>query len=126
KVAHERTERFRRALVDKSDGHTYFYETVDDGEEKLVKSVPMALGKPGHDTQVGDYTVYAQLTIQDMGSCDAEGEYVLGGRFDYCTADVPWVTSFNGDQGFHGTYWHVNFGAGAYMSHGCVNLTIPA
>ncbi|HJA03525.1 MAG TPA: L,D-transpeptidase, partial [Candidatus Microbacterium stercoravium] len=43
-------------------------------------------------------------------------------RFDYCTANVPYVTYFNGDQGFHGTYWHNNFGPGAYMSHGCVNL----
>lgn len=126
KVTHERTERFRRAVVDKSDGHSYFYETVNDGEEKLMKSFPMALGKPGHETVNGTYPVYGQLTIQDMGSCDAEGEYVPGGRFDYCTADVPFVTYFNGDQGFHGTYWHSNFGPGAYMSHGCVNLTESA
>ncbi|MGO1255604.1 L,D-transpeptidase family protein [Microbacterium gubbeenense] len=122
KVAHDSTERFHRAVVSKSDGHTYFYESVNGGDEKLVNSMPMALGKPGHDTQVGEYSVYGQLTIQNMGSCDAEGNYVPGGKFDYCTANVPWVTYFNGDQGFHGTYWHNNFGAGAYMSHGCVNL----
>lgn len=123
KVAHERTERFRRAVVDKSDGVSYFYETVNDGEEKLMNSFPMAIGRSGYDTQNGTYNVYGQLTIQDMGSCDSEGNYVPGGRFDYCTADVPFVTYFNGDQGFHGTYWHDNFGPGARMSHGCVNLT---
>lgn len=122
KVAHDSTERYRRAVVSKSDGNSYFYESVNGGDEKLVNSMPMALGTPGHDTQVGEYSVYGQLTIQNMGSCDAEGNYVPGGKFDYCTADVPWVTYFNGDQGFHGTYWHNNFGPGAYMSHGCVNL----
>ena len=40
----------------------------------------------------------------------------------YCTKDVPWVMYFNGDQGFHGTYWHNNFGN--RMSHGCVNLPL--
>jgi lipoprotein-anchoring transpeptidase ErfK/SrfK len=123
KVAHKTTERFRRAVVSKSEGYTYFYETVNDGQEKLMKTTPMALGTAGHDTQVGDFTVYAQLTTQNMGDCDADGNLVPGGRFGYCTANVPWISYFNGDQGFHGTYWHNNFGPGAYMSHGCVNLT---
>lgn len=123
KVAHKTTERFRRAVVSKSEGYSYFYETVNDGKEKLMKTMPMALGTPGHDTQVGDFTVYAQLTTQNMGDCDADGNLVPGGRFGYCTANVPWISYFNGDQGFHGTYWHNNFGPGAYMSHGCVNLS---
>jgi len=125
KVAHKTTERFRRAVVSKSEGYSYFYETVNDGKEKMIKSMPMALGTPGHDTQVGDFTVYAQLTTQNMGDCDAEGNQIPGGRFGYCTANVKWISYFNGDQGFHGTYWHNNFGPGAYMSHGCVNLTEP-
>lgn len=123
KVAHKTTQRFRRAVVSKSEGYTYFYETVNGGDEKLMKSTPMALGTPGHDTQVGDFTVYGQLTQQHMGDCDAQGNQIPNGRFGYCTANVKWVTYFNGDQGFHGTYWHSNFGPGAYMSHGCVNLT---
>jgi len=123
KVAHKTTERYRRAVVAKSEGYTYFYETVNGGDEKLVKTTAMALGKEGHDTQVGDYTVYAQLTTQNMGDCDADGNLVPGGKFGYCTANVPWISYFNGDQGFHGTYWHNNFGPGAYMSHGCVNLS---
>src|SRR5690606_30756070 len=58
KVAHKTTQRFRRAVVSKSEGYTYFYETVNGGDEKLMKSTPMALGTPGHDTQVGDFAVY--------------------------------------------------------------------
>ena len=120
-IPFETTLLHRWIEVDKSAGTTILYEN-----DKVVDTYAIALGKPGHDTQEGRFTVYGQLTIQDMGSCDAEGNYVPGGSFDYCTADVPWVTYFNGDQGFHGTYWHSNFGAGAYMSHGCVNMTIAA
>ena len=38
------------------------------------------------------------------------------------TPNVPWVTYFNGDEGFHGTYWHNAFGSP--RSHGCVNMPI--
>ena len=110
----------RTAMVDKSDHFAYFYE---NGVE--VKRVPVAIGKAGHDTKVGTFKVQAQLTTQNMGSCDSAGNYRAGGSFDYCTSDVPWISYFNGDQGFHGTYWHSNFGnPTANMSHGCVNLSV--
>ena len=125
-VKYETTTIFRRAEVDKSAGTAYFYEGPVAGQEALVASYPIALGKPGHDTQTGHFTVYGQLTSQNMGSCDANGKYLPSTKFDYCTANVPYISYFNGDQGFHGTYWHNNFGAGAYMSHGCVNMTEAA
>jgi lipoprotein-anchoring transpeptidase ErfK/SrfK len=123
---------FRRVEVDKSAGMTYMYEGPEAGQEKLVASYPIALGTGGFrdgvdtETHTGHFTVYAQLTSQDMGSCNPDGTVKAGGKFAYCTNDVPWVTYFNGDQGFHGTYWHSNFGAGARMSHGCVNMTQAA
>lgn len=125
KVAHETTELYRRAVVSLSDGRSYFYETVNGGEEKLVRSMAHAVGRPGYDTRTGDFTVQWQTPMQNMGSCDANGNYVEGlNNAKYCTADVPWVSYFNGNQGFHGTYWHNNYGPGARMSHGCVNLTV--
>ncbi|GAB3285327.1 L,D-transpeptidase family protein [Microbacterium sp. MEC084] len=126
-VKFQTQELFRRVEVDKSAGMTYMYEN-----EKLVASYAVAIGRGGvHDgiqteTQTGHFTVYGQLTSQDMGSCNPDGTVKEGGKFGYCTADVPHVTYFNGDQGFHGTYWHNNFGAGARMSHGCVNMTRAA
>ncbi|MER7796376.1 L,D-transpeptidase family protein [Microbacterium sp. NPDC096154] len=126
-VKHETQLLFRRVEVDKSAGMTYMYEGPAAGQEKLVASYPIALGTGGrYETQTGHFTVYGQLTHQHMGSCDAQGNFVPGGKFDYCTANVKWVSYFNGDQGFHGTYWHGNFGAGARMSHGCVNMTEAA
>lgn len=118
-IPQEATTLFRRAEVDKAAGETRFYEN-----EKLVKTVPVAIGAPGTETDSGEFKVYTQLASQNMGSCDASGNLIPGGRFDYCTSDVPWISYYNGDEGFHGTYWHNNFGPGAEMSHGCVNLSV--
>lgn len=110
----------RSAIVDISDHYAYFYE---NGEE--VARFPVAVGKPGYETNRGTFKVYAQLTAQNMGSCDAAGNYLPDSSFGYCTANVPWISYFNGDEGFHGTYWHSNFGnPSANMSHGCVNMTV--
>lgn len=110
----------RTATVDASDHYAYFYE---NGVE--VARFPVAVGREGSETDRGVFKVYTQLTSQDMGSCDSSGDYEPGGGADYCTANVPWVTYFNGDEGFHGTYWHNNFGNdSSNMSHGCVNMRI--
>jgi len=34
--------------------------------------------------------------------------------------NVEWVMYFNGDEAFHGVYWHNNFGTP--QSHGCVGM----
>jgi hypothetical protein len=40
---------------------------------------------------------------------------------DYYIEGVPYFMSYAGNFGFHGAYWHDNFGAAA--SHGCINLS---
>lgn len=110
----------RTAVVDASDHYAYFYE---NGVE--VARFPIAVGKPGTETDRGTFKVYTQLTTQHMGSCDSAGNFVRGTSVDYCTANVPWISYFNGDEGFHGAYWHNNFGnPSSNMSHGCVNMTV--
>lgn len=110
----------RTAIVDASDHVAYFYE---NGVE--VARFGIAVGKPGFETDRGTFKVYAQLPSQHMGSCDSAGNFVRGTSVDYCTANVPWISYFNGDEGFHGTYWHSNFGnPGSNMSHGCVNMAV--
>jgi lipoprotein-anchoring transpeptidase ErfK/SrfK len=39
---------------------------------------------------------------------------------DYYIEGVPYFMSYASDFGFHGAYWHDNFGTAA--SHGCINL----
>lgn len=103
---------FRSIEVNKTTGQTTLYE---NGE--VVDVYPVAIGQSATPTPEGHFTVFWQLPMQDMGCVPG---------YDYCTPDVPWITYFDGDNGFHGTYWHDNFGPGAMMSHGCVNMTIAA
>jgi hypothetical protein len=98
----------RRIEVNVSTQRTILYEN-----DQVVRSWSVSTGLPGHDTNLGNFKVYAHVRIQDMGS-EAAG---------YLTKDVPWVSYFNGDEAFHGAYWHNNFGN--RMSHGCVNMRIP-
>lgn len=104
--------RYRNAVVDRSGRMAYFYE---NGTE--VYRFPVAVGKPGWETDVGSFRVHTQLVSQDMGCGSA--------LYDYCVEDVPWITYFNNDEGFHGTYWHNDFGnpASSARSHGCVNMS---
>lgn len=81
--------------------------------DKVVRSFPISSGLSVTPTFQGHFKVFAFVPIQDMG-CFPGAEY--------CTADIPWVAYFNGDQAFHGAYWHNNFGNP--MSHGCVNMPI--
>ncbi|MBO3663831.1 L,D-transpeptidase family protein [Microbacterium stercoris] len=112
-IPHEAQTLLRTIEVDKSAGRVMMYENGG-----LVASYPVAIGTGGaHETRTGHFRVYVQRSMQNMGDCG--GNYGYG----YCTRNVKWVSFFNGDQGFHGTYWHSNFGAGARMSHGCVNMT---
>jgi hypothetical protein len=68
------------------------------------------------DTPLGNFNIARKTPSRHMGdgilTSDLEA-YELPG--------VPWVSFFHSDGiGFHGTYWHDNFGS--RMSHGCVNM----
>lgn len=98
----------RNIVVSLSKQTTYLYENG-----KLVHQYLISSGVPGHDTQPGSYRVMAKVAMQDMGCTTG---------YTYCTKNVPWVSYFYPNVGFHGTYWHHNFGH--VMSHGCVNMPI--
>ena len=106
----ETTAVARSLIVDISDQRTYLIENGN-----TVRSWLVSTGLPGTDTDLGHFRVRAHVRIQDMRGSNADGS-------KYVTEDVPWVTYFNGDEAFHGTYWHNNFGN--RMSHGCVNMPI--
>lgn len=81
-----------------------------------VYTAPIATGKDGFNTPTGSFAIYAQYPIQTMvGDTGGETWYV---------PDIPWVQYIVGGVAFHGTYWHDQWGTGARMSHGCVNLNI--
>ena len=65
-----------------------------------------------HESARGTFRINSHVVMQDMGCVPG---------YDYCTKDVKWVMYYNGDEAFHGTWWHDNFGN--KMSHGCMNLS---
>jgi hypothetical protein len=99
--------------VDLSEQRVYLHENG-----AVVQSWAISSGLSPNDTPTGNFTVGWKTSMQDMGNRD------LTKSPNYFTPDVPWVTYFNGDVAFHGTYWHSNFGHP--MSHGCINMTIAA
>jgi lipoprotein-anchoring transpeptidase ErfK/SrfK len=68
-----------------------------------------------YPTKTGHFRINSHITSMTMKGNNPDGT-------TYSQPDVPWVMYFNGDQGFHGVYWHHNWGHP--MSHGCVGMPI--
>ena len=80
-----------------------------------VKAFVISTGVGNTPTVTGTFRIWAKVAKQDMsGGSHAAGTY-------YHLKDVPNVQYFYRGYGFHGTYWHNNFGTP--MSRGCVNMT---
>jgi lipoprotein-anchoring transpeptidase ErfK/SrfK len=91
--------------VNLSEQQIYAYEG-----NTLVNTFIVSTGLPDTPTVTGEYRIYVKVPLQDMSG---PGYYLT---------DVPWVMFFYEDYGFHGIYWHNNFGTP--MSRGCVNLSV--
>jgi lipoprotein-anchoring transpeptidase ErfK/SrfK len=78
--------------------------------------------------------IFATLISSGQKSWTFEGRFAILYKEPYSTINSPdWSTSeyyiqgvpyfmtYAGDFGFHGAYWHDNFGTAA--SHGCINLS---
>ena len=78
--------------------------------------------------------VFATLISSGKNSWTFEGSFAIQYKVEYNSINPPeWSTSeyyiqavpymmfYYGDFGFHGAYWHDNFGTAA--SHGCINLS---
>jgi hypothetical protein len=85
--------------------------------DTAVFSTLVSSGKPGYDTPVGNYTVYAKDAVTDMSG-------LAGSDQEYYVPNVPWVLWFYRGYSIHGAYWHNDFGN--VRSHGCVNVPVDA
>jgi hypothetical protein len=78
--------------------------------------------------------VFTTLISSGKNSWTFEGSFAIQYKVEYSTITppewstseyyiqgVPYFMSYSGDFGFHGAYWHDNFGTAA--SHGCINLS---
>ena len=77
-----------------------------------VYSTLVSTGTRTYPTVVGTFRVYTKIKSQRMSGPG------------YSLPNVPNVMYFIGGYAIHGAYWHNNFGRP--MSHGCVNLPLPA
>ena len=83
--------------------------------DQPIRGFVVSTGLPGTPTVTGTFSIRMKVRSQTMeGGDPALGNY-------YNLPNVEWVQYFYADYGFHGTYWHNNFGHP--MSHGCVNMT---
>lgn len=92
--------------VDLSKQMVYAYEG-----DTVVNSFLVSTGVAQTPTVTGQYRIYVKYHHKDMSG---PGYYL---------PNVPFIMYFFEGYGFHGTYWHNNFGTP--MSRGCVNLSIP-
>ncbi len=106
---HETKELERMLEVDLSQQRLYLKENGRVVDTWLVSS-----GRSGAETHTGNYRIGWKTSSQTMRGTSRDTGTV------YEQPDVPWVMYFNGDQAFHGAYWHNNFGH--RMSAGCVNM----
>ena len=96
--------------MDLSEQRVVAYEGTEP-----VKAFIISSGRGNTPTITGTFRIWAKVSIQDMqGGNRAAGNY-------YHLENVRNVQYFFKDYGFHGTYWHNNFGTP--MSRGCINMT---
>ena len=74
----------------------------------LINSFLVSTGTWETPTVTGQYNIYLKYRSTSMSGPG------------YSLSDVPYAMYFYKGYGFHGTYWHSNFGTP--MSHGCVNM----
>ncbi len=108
--AHYPTTTERWIEVDLSEQLAIAYEGAVPVKVFIISS-----GAGNTPTVTGTFRIWAKIALQDMrGGNRAAGTH-------YHLKDVPNVQYFYQDYGFHGAYWHNNFGAP--MSRGCINMT---
>ncbi|MEV6876622.1 Ig-like domain-containing protein [Amycolatopsis sp. NPDC051128] len=107
-------------LVAVADGGTHqMTVTINDKE---VKTMPTSMGKPGHNTPAGTYTVMSEHTGYTMDSGtygvpeDAPGGYRT--FVDYAVR-----LSYSGIF-YHSAPWSVRQQGHRNVSHGCLNLSV--
>ncbi len=109
----------RMLEVDLSQQRLYLKENG-----KVVESWLISSGKGTTPTFTGRYTIGFHTQSQTMTGIERiNGKIVRDKNGDpvrYSQPNVKWVMYFNGDQAFHGVYWHSNWGR--TMSHGCVGM----
>lgn len=96
------------AVINLSEQRAYLYRG-----STLAYSFNVSTGKPSTATDTGTFVVHTKYKVQTMRGAD------------YVTPNVPWVTYYNGGEGFHGASWNPDgIATGDPRSHGCTNMNV--
>lgn len=95
---------------------------------KVVKSFPVAVGKPGWETPVGNHTIQTKYVNPPWVHWDG-GDVIPGGD-PYNPLGTRWIGFWSGKArsgsdgvaGFHGTTQKARASIGSAASHGCVRM----
>jgi lipoprotein-anchoring transpeptidase ErfK/SrfK len=103
----------RQTLIAYEGDNVIFQTRVSTG----MQSINKAQFKIPTDTPMGTFHIESKMPSKHMGYGNLTNDLEA-----YELPGVPWVSFFEPitGVGFHGTYWHNNFGM--TMSHGCVNM----
>jgi lipoprotein-anchoring transpeptidase ErfK/SrfK len=106
-------------LVAVADGQTHqMTVTINDKE---VKTMPTSMGKPGHNTPAGTYTVMSEHTGYTMNSATyGVPEDSPGGYSTFVQYAIR--LSYSGIF-YHSAPWSVRQQGHSNVSHGCLNLS---
>ncbi len=96
----------KHIYVDLASQTLYAY----DGNNKFLQTF-ISSGR-WNRTPVGNFHIWTKIRSTRMSGGSGNDAYDL--------PNVPYVMYFYRDFGFHGAYWHDNFGY--TMSHGCINM----
>jgi lipoprotein-anchoring transpeptidase ErfK/SrfK len=106
-------------LVAVADGGTHqMTVSVNDIQ---IKSMPLSMGKPGHATPAGSYTVMGEYTNYTMDSSTYGVPANSPGG--YRTLITYAVRMSNSGIFYHSAPWSVGSQGRSNVSHGCINLS---
>ncbi|MPZ79642.1 MAG: L,D-transpeptidase family protein [Actinophytocola sp.] len=107
------------AVVAVADGGTHQMIVKVNG--KVARTIPIAMGKPGHETPFGTYVVMSEHTdyTMDSGTYGVPADSPLGYRTH---VDVASRMSNSGIF-YHSAPWSVGDQGHRNVSHGCINMS---
>lgn len=108
-----------KKLVAYADGETH--RMIVYVNEKRIKNMPLAMGRPGHNTPKGTYTVMSEHTGYTMDS-STYGVPIDAAEGYRITVDTA-VRLSNSGIFYHSAPWSVGQQGHDNVSHGCINLS---
>lgn len=108
-----------RAIVATADGGTHQMTVTIDGA--VARTIPISMGKPGHETPTGTYVVMGEHTNYTMDS--STYGVPVDSSAGYRTTVAIASRMSNSGIFYHSAPWSVGDQGHRNVSHGCINMT---